>query len=138
MAKTFFIKKKTKGNCDIIDITEDIEEIINNSEEVNEGIANIFVIGSTAAITTIEYEPGLKKDMEEFFKRIIPKNIKYSHEKKWHDDNGHSHIRASLLKPNISIPIVGNNLKLGTWQQIILVDFDTCGREREIIVSLLD
>lgn len=136
MAKIFRIKRATKGNTDIIDITNDVNQAVKKSE-VKEGIANIFITGSTAGLTTIEYEPGLKKDLKAFFERIIPESIKYNHEEKWHDDNGHSHIRASLLKPSLSVPIINNEPALGTWQQIVLVDFDTRAREREIIISII-
>jgi len=135
MVKTFRIKKATKGNTEIIDITDDINKTVKKSG-IKEGIANVFVTGSTAGLTAIEYEPGLKKDLKAFFERIIPESIKYSHEEKWHDDNGHSHIRASLLKPNLSVPVINNKVALGTWQQIVLVDFDTRAREREIIISI--
>jgi len=136
MAKIFRIKKATKGNTDIVNITDDVNKAIKKSE-IEEGIANVFVVGSTAGLTTIEYEPGLEKDLKAFFEKVIPRDIKYSHEERWHDDNGHSHIRASLLKPNLSVPIIDNKPALGTWQQIVLVDFDTRGREREIIVSVV-
>lgn len=134
---TTVIKKKTKGNTDIINLTEEIGNYVNNSN-VDQGLVNIFVVGSTAALTTIEYEPGLKKDFKDFFEKTIPSDIKYLHEEKWKDDNGHSHIRASLLKPNLSIPVIDGELKLGTWQQIILVDFDTREREREIILTIIN
>ncbi len=136
MVKVFRIKKATNGNTDIVNITDDINKAVKKSQ-IEEGVANVFVRGSTAGLTTVEYEPGLKKDLKAFFEKIIPRNIKYYHEEKWHDDNGHSHIRASLLKPNLSVPIIDNKLALGTWQQIVLVDFDTRGREREIIVSVV-
>jgi len=136
MAKIFRIKKATKGNTDIVNITDDVNKAIKKSK-IEEGIANVFVVGSTAGLTTIEYEPGLEKDLKAFFEKVIPRDIKYSHEERWHDDNGHSHIRASLLKPNLSVPIIDNKPALGTWQQIVLVDFDTRGREREIIVSVV-
>jgi len=136
MAKIFRIKKATKGNTDIVNITDDVNKAIKKSK-IEEGIANVFVVGSTAGLTTIEYEPGLEKDLKAFFEKVIPRDIKYSHEERWHDDNGHSHIRASLLKPNLSVPVIDNKPALGTWQQIVLVDFDTRGREREIIVSVV-
>jgi len=135
MAKIFRIKKATKGNTDIVNITDDVNKAIKKSK-IEEGIANVFVVGSTAGLTTIEYEPGLEKDLKAFFEKVIPRDIKYSHEERWHDDNGHSHIRASLLKPNLSVPVIENKPALGTWQQIVLVDFDTRPREREIIISI--
>ena len=96
----------------------------------------VFVGGSTAGITTIEYEPGLKKDYPAFFEKIIPSNISYQHDKTWHDGNGHSHIRASLQGASLTIPFLNGNLLLGTWQQIILVDFDNRPRKRNITVQV--
>jgi secondary thiamine-phosphate synthase enzyme len=129
------IKIPTKGNNDIIDITDKVQEIINKSK-TDSGIVNVFVVGSTAGLTTIEYEPNLVKDFKEFFEKIAPKG-NYHHHETWHDDNGHSHVRASLLKPNLTIPFENKKLILGTWQQIILVDFDTQPRDREIVVTIV-
>lgn len=130
---SFFIKRK--GNCDIIDITNDIQEIVIKNNFV-EGNALVFVPGSTAGITTIEYEPGLLKDYPDFFERIIPQNRNYYHDNTWHDGNGHSHIRASLQGASFTVPFKDKSLILGTWQQIIFVDFDNRARDREIIVQL--
>lgn len=130
---SFFIK--SKGNCDIIDITNDIQEIVIKNNFV-EGNALVFVPGSTAGITTIEYEPGLLKDYPDFFERIIPQNRNYYHDNTWHDGNGHSHIRASLQGASFTVPFKDKSLILGTWQQIIFVDFDNRARDREIIVQL--
>lgn len=129
------LKIKTKGNTDIIDITEKIQQVVSKSE-IESGIVNIFVIGSTAGITTIEFEPNLVKDFQEFFENTIPKGD-YHHNETWNDDNGHSHIRASLLKPDLNIPFTNNQLILGNWQQIVLVDFDTRERERELVVTIV-
>ncbi len=126
----------TRGNCDIIDITSQIKKIVFESK-IKNGLANAFVIGSTASITTIEYESGLLKDFQDILNKLIPPGKNYEHHKRWHDDNGHSHLRASLIGPQITIPISNSNLLLGTWQQIILVDFDTRPRTREIIVTCL-
>lgn len=125
----------TKGNCDILDITNNVADIISNAK-FREGNALIFVVGSTAGITTIEYEPGLLKDYPDLFSRLIPSNINYKHDNTWHDGNGHSHVRAALQGASFTVPFKGGNLMLGTWQQIILVDFDTRQRRREIIVQL--
>lgn len=133
--KTFSFSLKSKGNCDIVDITSKVQEIINKNN-FTEGNALIFVPGSTAGITTIEYEPGLLKDYPEFFERIIPQNKNYYHDNTWHDGNGHSHIRASLQGASFTVPFKDNSLILGTWQQIIFVDFDNRSRNREIIVQL--
>ena len=125
----------TKGNCDILDITNNIVNIINDAK-FKEGNALVFVVGSTAGITTIEYEPGLLKDYPELFSRLVPSNINYKHDNTWHDGNGHSHVRAALQGASFTVPFKTGNLLLGTWQQIILVDFDTRQRRREIIVQL--
>ena len=126
----------SKGEVDIIDITEDIQKIINKSN-IKNGIACIFVKGSTGTITTIEYEPGLKKDFPDTLERIAPKNQYYKHHETWHDDNGHSHVRASLMGPSITVPIKDKKLIHGTWQQIVFVELDTSHRIRNIIVQLI-
>jgi len=133
--ETFSISLKCKGNCDIVDITSKVQEIVNQNR-FTEGSALIFVPGSTAGITTIEYEPGLRKDYPEFFERIIPQNKNYHHDNTWHDGNGHSHIRASLQGASFTVPFKDKSLILGNWQQIIFVDFDNRSRSREIIVQL--
>lgn len=118
------------------DITPFIAEAIKNSA-MTSGIAAVFVVGSTAAITTIEYEPGLQKDMATAMERIAPTNAYYAHEERWRDDNGHSHIRASLVGPALVVPFAEKKLELGTWQQIVLIDFDTRPRSRKIIVQMI-
>jgi secondary thiamine-phosphate synthase enzyme len=134
--KTFSISVSTKGNCDIIDITDDVNAIIVNNK-FNEGSAVIFIGGSTAGITTIEYEPGLLKDYSKFFERIAPVNMNYEHDNTWHDGNGHSHVRAAIQGASLTVPFSNGRLLLGTWQQIILVDFDNRSRKREITVQLI-
>jgi secondary thiamine-phosphate synthase enzyme len=134
--KTFSINVSTKGNCDIIDITDDVNAIIVNNK-FNEGSAVIFVGGSTSGITTIEYEPGLLKDYPKFFERIAPVNMNYEHDNTWHDGNGHSHVRAAIQGASLTVPFSNGRLLLGTWQQIILVDFDNRSRKREITVQLI-
>jgi len=126
----------TKGNTDIIDITNNVQEKINSSG-FSEGNILVFVGGSTAGITTIEFEPGLKKDYPDFFERVIPSNTNYYHDQTWHDGNGHSHVRASLQGASLTIPFSNGDLLLGTWQQIILVDFDNRSRIRNIIVQII-
>ena len=126
---------KTKGNTSITDITENVQSKLNSSG-FSEGSALVFVSGSTAGITTIEYEPGLLKDYPAFFEKIMPSNQRYSHDETWHDGNGHSHIRASLQGASFTVPFIHKKLLLGTWQQIILIDFDNHPRQREIIVQL--
>lgn len=126
----------TKGNTDILDITTKIESLINDSK-ISNGSVLIFVPGSTAALTTIEYEPGLLQDLPEFFEKIIPQNISYQHDKTWGDGNGHAHLRASLIGPSISVPIVNNKMILGTWQQLILIDFDNRSRHRKLVIQII-
>ena len=133
--ETRSIKLNTRGNSDIIDITAKVSDEITGSSIV-EGNALIFVGGSTAGITTIEFEPGLRKDYPEFFEKLVPSDRRYKHDDTWHDGNGHSHIRASLQGASFTVPFVNKRLLLGTWQQIILVDFDNRSRSREIIVQL--
>jgi len=133
--ETHSVKLKSNGNCDIIDITDEIQNLINKLKFI-EGNALIFVVGSTAALTTIEYEPGLLKDYPQLFEKLIPSNQNYHHNQTWHDGNGHSHLRASLQKASLIVPFKNSKLLIGTWQQIIFVDFDNRPRNREIIVQL--
>ena len=126
---------ETKGFNDIVDITDEVQKVVTNSG-MQEGNALVFAVGSTVGITTIEYEPGLLKDYPDLFNRIIPSNINYKHDNTWHDGNGHSHVRAALQGASFTVPFKDGNLLLGTWQQIILVDFDTRRRRREIIVQV--
>ncbi len=124
----------TKGLCDIIDITAEVAKIIAQSEMKN-GIVAVFVPGATGAITTIEYEPGLLQDLKEMFETMIPSKRSYAHNAAWQDDNGHSHLRASLVGPSISIPFLAGKMTLGTWQQIVLIDFDCRARDREVVIQ---
>ena len=130
------INIKTDGEVDIVDITGEIQNIVDKSK-LNDGIACIFVLGSTGAITTIEYEPGLMKDLPRALENIAPKGIYYNHHETWHDDNGHSHVRASLMGPSITVPFQNKKLVHGTWQQIVFVELDTRPRNREIIVQIV-
>ncbi len=126
----------TKGFTDIIDITAQVEEILAKSK-IKEGIAMVSVLGSTAGVITIEYEPNLIKDFQEFLERLIPKDKKYHHGATWGDDNGFSHLRASLLGPSLAVSVEAGKLILGQWQQIALCDFDNRPRERKIIVRII-
>lgn len=126
---------KTSGNTSIHDITKHVQEKITSSG-FSEGSALVFVSGSTAGITTIEYEPGLLQDYPAFFERITPSNQRYFHDETWHDGNGHSHVRASLQGASFTVPFSAKRLLLGTWQQIVLIDFDTHPRTRNIIIQL--
>jgi len=137
MVRTKTIKIKTKGNCDVVNITEQVSEAVAKSD-MRAGTVTVFNVGSTAGITTTEYEPGLVNyDIKAAFEKIAPENARYEHEETWHDDNGHSHVRASLLGPSLSVPVVDGRLTLGTWQQIILVDFDTRPRTRTVICQIV-
>ena len=125
----------TKGFNDLLDITPQVSSILNDSG-LEEGSALVFVPGATAGITSIEYEPGLLKDYPEFFEKIVPSTVEYEHDKTWHDGNGFSHVRAALQGASFTVPFADSRLLLGTWQQIILVDFDNKGRSRNVIVQL--
>ncbi len=125
----------TKGNTEVIDITDHVQSQI-NAAGFTEGSALIFVGGSTAGISTIEYEPGLLKDYPMFFEKIIPSSVNYQHDNTWHDGNGYAHIRAALQGASLTIPFKDTRLLLGTWQQIILIDFDNRSRNRKIIVQI--
>ena len=126
----------TKGNCDMLDITGQIAKEISNSNMDN-GIATIFITGSTAGVTTIEYESGVIGDYKSMWDRNAPMNIAYQHDQRWGDGNGYSHVRASLQGPSLVVPFANKKMVLGTWQQIVVVDFDNRARSREIIVQLL-
>ena len=130
------IKIKSKKENDIIDITKETAQVVNDTK-ITDGVVTIFVSGSTAALTTIEFEPGLLDDFPKMMQRIAPKNIEYGHEKMWHDGNGHSHVKASLVGPSLIIPFSNKQLMLGTWQQIVLVEFDTRSRQRDLILQII-
>ncbi|MEM2941137.1 MAG: secondary thiamine-phosphate synthase enzyme YjbQ [Thermoproteota archaeon] len=127
---------RTKGESDIVDITGEVERIVSKTG-IRNGIVNIFVPGSTGAVTTIEYEPGLLKDLPNALEKIAPKNAYYEHEKMWHDGNGHSHVRASILGSSITIPVKDGGLRLGTWQQLVFLELDVRPRSRTLVVTCL-
>jgi len=133
--ETHSISIKTNGNCDIIDITHQAEELLRN-HNFSEGNMILFAGGSTAGITTIEYEPGLLKDYPKFFDRVAPVSINYEHDNTWHDGNGHSHVRAALQGASLTVPFKNGKFLLGTWQQIVFIDFDNRSRNREITVQI--
>ena len=133
---TTIITVSSNGENDMIDITRQIDEAI-KATMLQDGIVAIFVSGSTAALTTIEYEPGLKKDFPKMLARIAPSQIEYEHDNTWHDGNGHSHVRASLIGPSLTVPFKNKDLMLGTWQQIVLLEMDTRSRERKIVVQMV-
>lgn len=125
----------TKGFNDIIDITHPVHAICNKSK-VHDGVVTVFCPGSTGSITTIEYEAGVLEDLKRAIENIAPSNIPYEHDKRWGDGNGFSHVRAALMKPSLSIPLIQGKLALGTWQQVVFIDFDNRSRHREIIVQV--
>ncbi len=137
MVVTKSIEVKTRGNCDIVNITDQAQDAVAKSG-VRAGVVTLFNVGSTAGITTTEYEHGLvDHDIEAAFERVAPRGVRYEHEQTWHDDNGHSHVRAALLGPSLSVPVVDGELTLGTWQQIVYVDFDNRPRSREIVLQII-
>ncbi|MHC4143772.1 MAG: secondary thiamine-phosphate synthase enzyme YjbQ [Planctomycetota bacterium] len=137
MVKTQELNIKTQGNCDVVNITEQVGAAVTLSG-IGAGTITLFNIGSTAGITTTEYEPGLANyDLKAAFEKIAPENARYEHEETWHDDNGHAHVRATLLGPSLVVPIVDGRLTLGTWQQIILIDFDTRPRTRTVVCQMV-
>jgi secondary thiamine-phosphate synthase enzyme len=134
--ETKSIKVQTSGNGDTLDITSDVQNQITNCDLIS-GIVTIFTPSATSGITTLEFEPGCVEDLQRVFNEILPPDREYAHNKRWGDGNGHSHARAALLKPSLTIPFVDKNLTLGTWQQIILVDFDTRQRQRKLVIQIL-
>lgn len=134
--ETVYIKIHTRGNGDLVDITSHLEKIVSR-QEIVDGILFLNVIGSTAALTTMEYESGLIKDVAEVLEKLIPYRADYAHNFTWSDDNGHSHLRSFFLKTNFFVPVTGGKLDLGTWQQVVLIDCDTRPRDRRIVVKIL-
>ncbi len=134
--KTETIELSTNGRTEMTDITDEIRNLLTKNG-FSEGNVTLFVPGSTGALTTIEYEPGLLRDYPEFFEKIIPSNVSYHHDQTWHDGNGHSHLRASLQGPSLVVPFAEGRLLLGTWQQIIFVDFDNRPRTRKIVAQFI-
>ena len=130
------ISVNTKGNTDIHEITNQITKLVSR-RGLMDGTVTIFCPSSTSALTTIEYESGALSDLRRLFDEIIPVNREYAHNERWHDGNGHSHVRAALLGPSLTIPFVDGKLTLGTWQQVIYVDFDNRPRQRELVIQLI-
>ena len=130
------ISFQTKGKSQVVDITRHVvEELV--SSKITNGIVTLFVPGSTASLTTIEYEKGVVSDLKSAVERLFPEKLNYKHNLAWDDGNGHSHVRASMMGPSLSIPIVNGNLTLGTWQQIVFIDFDNRSRNRQVIVQIV-
>ncbi|MCK4890853.1 MAG: secondary thiamine-phosphate synthase enzyme YjbQ [Candidatus Aminicenantes bacterium] len=130
-----YVNINTGGKNEIVDITGDVRSILKNSG-VSAGSILVFVPGATGAVTTIEFEPGLVRDFPELMERLIPENITYLHNETWHDGNGHSHLRASLIGPSLTIPVIDAEPVLGTWQQIIFLEFDNKPHSRKIVVQV--
>jgi len=136
MVKTEKIKINTKGETDIIDITSGVEKILGKTKLKN-GTVTVFVPGSTGGLTTIEYEPGVVSDLKQAFESFAPREGNYRHNTKWGDGNGFSHVRASMLGPSVTVPFLNGKMTLGTWQQIIFIDFDNRPRSRELVVQII-
>jgi len=130
------ITLQTRGNGDIIDITPEVAREVAQAD-ITSGTVTVFIAGSTAGVTTVEYESGLVADLQSLWERIAPQGIPYQHDRRWHDGNGHSHVRASLLGPSLVVPFGNKSLILGTWQQIIVIDFDNRARSRQVVLQIM-
>jgi secondary thiamine-phosphate synthase enzyme len=133
---TRHVELKSRAENDVVDITKDVRKAVRDSGLKN-GIATVFVSGSTAAVTTMEFEPGLVEDFPRMLERVSPSDIAYEHQNTWQDDNGRSHIKASLVGPSLSVPFVDGLLTLGTWQQVVFVELDIRPRARKIVVQIV-
>ncbi|MFB2934561.1 secondary thiamine-phosphate synthase enzyme YjbQ [Aerosakkonemataceae cyanobacterium BLCC-F154] len=129
------INISTKGNGDMHDLTEKVNQVVKNSG-IQQGMVNVFNVGSTGAIGAIEFEPGLQRDLPEILNKLIPPSRDYFHEQTWHDGNGHSHLQATWLGPSLTVPIANGKLILGTWQQIFHLDCDNKARQRKVMVTV--
>jgi len=130
------IEINTKGFSDTIDITDKVKTIVEMSR-IDNGLVTVFCKGSTGTVTTIEYESGVINDLQRVLEKIAPSNVPYEHDKRWGDGNGFSHVRAALMKPSLSVPLIGKKLALGTWQQLVFIDFDNRARHRTIVVQIM-
>jgi secondary thiamine-phosphate synthase enzyme len=130
------ISLNTKGFTDIVDLTPQVMDVQNRSK-IKDGLITVFCPGSTGSVTTIEYESGVLRDLQKAIEKIAPSDISYEHDKRWGDGNGFSHVRAALMKPSLSIPLIKGKLTLGTWQQIVFIDFDNRGRKRDLVVQVV-
>jgi secondary thiamine-phosphate synthase enzyme len=130
------ISRRTRGHRDMHDLTDELGQVVRASG-VAAGVVHLFVVGSTAALGTIEFEPGLQADLPEMLDRLIPPSPSYGHEQAWHDGNGHAHLQATLLGPSLSVPVRGGRPVLGTWQQVFLLECDVCSRERIVLVTVI-
>lgn len=136
MVKTEEIKFDSKGYCHIVDITGPISEKISSSG-INSGTVTVFTPSATTGLTTIEYEPGLLQDVPEFMEKILPSDVSYKHDETWHDGNGFSHMRAALIGPDITVPFTDGRMHLGTWQQVVFLDFDNRNRSRRLVLQIM-
>ncbi len=137
MIKTQELTIRTRKDCEVINITDQVTRVVSESG-IASGTVTLFNVGSTAGITTTEFEPGLvNHDLKAGFERLAPQSARYEHEETWHDDNGHSHVRASFLGPSLTVPIVRGQMTLGTWQQIVLIEFDTRPRDRTVVCQIM-
>jgi secondary thiamine-phosphate synthase enzyme len=136
MTFTETIALSTRGFTDIIDITPEVAEVVRRSGMRN-GMVNVFCRGSTGAVSTIEYEDGVVNDLKRAIEKVAPSGIPYEHDKRWGDGNGFSHVRAALMKPSLTVPLVNGEMALGTWQQVVFLDFDNRPRERKLIIQVL-
>jgi secondary thiamine-phosphate synthase enzyme len=136
MVITKNISLQTKGSCDIIDITGQVQQQLSETN-AKDGIATVFITGSTAGVTTIENEYGLISDFKDMWERVIPRNLEYRHDRAWGEGNGFSHVRASLLGASLAVPFNKGRLALGTWQQIVVVDFDNRPRSRQVLLQIM-
>jgi len=133
---TRYLEFDTRGNAQILDITPKIRRELDGTG-LHDGLLTVFVPGATGALTTVEYEPGLVQDLDELWERLIPSDAPYNHDRTWGDGNGHSHLRASLLGPSISVPFTEGEFTLGTWQQVIFIDFDNRPRRRKLVLQFI-
>ena len=130
------IELQTGGFPDIIDLSRQIDDVLTGSG-IRNGVMTIFVPGSTAGVTTIEYEPGLLKDLPALCEKLAPRGVTYQHDETWHDGNGYAHLLAALFKPSLQVPVIDGSLTLGTWQQVVLADFDNRSRRRKLIIQIM-
>jgi secondary thiamine-phosphate synthase enzyme len=134
--KTYDMHLTTKGFGDMIDVTQQVQDFVKKSR-ISDGAATVFIPGSTAGVTTVEYESGLISDVQEAFGRLVPEDMTYAHNERWGDGNGFSHVRSALLKTSLTVPFSSGSLMLGRWQQITVVDFDNGSRDRRVIVQIM-
>ncbi len=136
MVRTATLRIATRGQGDVHDVTAEITQAV-SAARLSSGVVTVFVTGSTAGVTTIEFEPGAISDLDRAFERLAPRRGDYAHHLRWGDDNGSSHVRAAMLGPSVTVPVVDGRLALGTWQQLVVVEFDVRARDRQVIVQMM-